>query len=238
MSRTSRAIAGVLFLGVAVVIATGWWKPSTASANDTVTEPLRHVEIDNDSGDVSIRAEDVETTTVNQELRYHWDEPDTAFEVKDGTLELDGCGWRCDVSYEVVVPLGTTVSGSVDSGSIVLDGVADVDVDADSGSITLSDIDGSVVADADSGSITGNGLSGPIEVDADSGKIELALNKPSDVTAQADSGSIELTVPDVAYNVSSQVDSGGEEIDVRTDPDSPHLLDLDADSGSITVRTG
>lgn len=238
MSRSGRAIAGVLFLGVAVMIATGWWMPSTASADDTVTEPVRHVAIDNDSGNVSIRTDDVENTTVHQEFHYHWGEPDTGFEVKDGTLELDGCGWQCDVSYEVVVPLGTTIDGTVDSGSITLDGVGDVDVHADSGRITLSDIDGTIVADADSGSIMGTGLSGPIDVDTDSGKIELTLAEPGDVNAQADSGSIELTVPDEAYNVSSQVDSGHEEIDIRTDPDSPHLLDLDADSGSITVRTG
>lgn len=238
MSRTGRAIAGVVFLGVAAMIATGWWWPSTATADDEVTEPVRLVEIDNDSGKVSVRAEDVETTTVHQRFQYHGSEPDTAFTVEDGTLELTGCGWQCDVDYEVVVPLGTAVSGEVDSGSIELDGVAEVNVSTDSGKITLSDIEGPVTADADSGSISGDGLTGPIEVNADSGKIDLTLAEPGDITAQADSGSIELTLPDVAYLVSSQVDSGKEEIDVRTDPDSPYALDLDADSGNIEVRIG
>lgn len=238
MARTGRAIAGVVFLGVAAMIATGWWWPSTATADDEVTEPVRLVEIDNDSGKVSVHAEDVETTTVHQRFHYHGSEPDTAFTVEDGTLELTGCGWRCDVDYEVVVPLGTAVSGEVDSGSIELDGVAEVNVSTDSGKITLSDIEGPVTADADSGSISGDGLTGPIEVDADSGKIDLMMAEPGDITARADSGSIELTLPDVAYQVSSQVDSGKEEIEVRTDPGSPHVLNLDADSGSIEVRVG
>lgn len=238
MSRTGRAIAGVVFLGVAAMIATGWWWPSTATADDEVTEPVRVVEIDNDSGSVSVRADDVETTTVHQRFRYHWNEPDTAFAVEDGTLELAGCGWQCDVDYEVVVPLGTTVRGSADSGSIELDGVSGVDVSADSGNVTLSGVTGPIKADADSGNVSGEDVSGPIEVQADSGNVELTLAEPGDVTAQADSGSIELTLPDVAYRVSSRVDSGSEEIDVRTDPDSPYLLDLDADSGNIEVRIG
>ncbi|MPY79195.1 MAG: DUF4097 family beta strand repeat protein [Actinophytocola sp.] len=238
MSQTGRAIAGVAFLGIAAMIATGWWWPSTATADDEITEPVRFVEIDNDSGNVSVRADDVETTTVHQRFRYHWNEPDTAFTVEDGTLELNGCGWQCDIDYEVVVPLGATVSGTANSGNIELDGVSGVDVSADSGHVTLSGVDGPIKADADSGNISGEDVSGPIEVQADSGNIELTLAEPGDITARADSGTIELVLPDVAYQVSSQVDSGSEEIDVRTDPDSPYVLDLDADSGSIEVRTG
>lgn len=238
VSRTGRAIAGMLFLGIAVVIATGWWNASTASADDTITEPVHHVEIDNDSGGVTILAADVDATTVHQKFWYHWGEPDTAFDVKDGTLELDGCGWRCDVSYEVVVPLDTTIEGKVDSGSVDLAAVAEVDLKVDSGSIALTDIDGPVRIDIDSGRVSGTGLGGSLEADVDSGDVDLAFTKPPDVTADIDSGNIELTVPDVPYRVTSDVDSGNDVIDVPTDPDSDHVMEFDVDSGNLTIRTG
>lgn len=238
MSRTGRAIAGVVFLGIAVVIATGWWNPSEASADDTISEPVRHVKIDNDSGNVSIRADDVETTTVHQEFRYHWGEPDTAFEVKDGTLELDGCGWQCDVSYQVVVPLGTTIGGKVDSGSVDLQAVADVDMKVDSGNIALTDIEGPVRIDIDSGRVSGTGLGGSLDADVDSGDVDLTFAEPPDITADIDSGNVDLTVPDVPYRVTSEVDSGNEEIDVPTDPDSEHRMEFDVDSGNLVVRAG
>lgn len=238
MSRTGRAIAGVVFLGIAVVIATGWWNPSTASADDTISEPVRHVEIDNDSGNVTIRAADVDTTTVHQEYRYHWGEPDTAFEMRDGTLKLDGCGWQCDVTYDVVVPLGTTVEGKVDSGSVDLDAVAEVDVKVNSGNVALSDVNGPVRLDVDSGSVSGTGLGGSLDANVDSGEVDLTFTEPPDVTADVDSGNVQLTVPDVPYRVMSEIDSGNEDIDVPTDPDSDHALEFDVDSGNVTVRAG
>ncbi|GAA5101548.1 DUF4097 family beta strand repeat-containing protein [Haloechinothrix salitolerans] len=238
MSRTGRAIAGVVFLGIAVVIATGWWNPSTASADDTINEPVRHVEIDNDSGGISIRAADVDATTVHQEYRYHWGEPDTAFEVRDGILNLDDCGWQCDVSYEVVVPLDTTVDGKVDSGSVDLEGIAEADLKVNSGDVVLTDVDGPVQLDVDSGSVSGTGLVGSLDADVDSGNVELTFVEPPDVTADIDSGNIELTVPDVPYRVTSNVDSGNEEIDVPTDPDSEHLMEFDVDSGNLVIRAG
>ncbi|MPZ00835.1 MAG: DUF4097 family beta strand repeat protein [Actinophytocola sp.] len=238
MSRTGRAIAGVVFLGIAVMIATGWWNPSTASADDTISEPVRHVEIDNDSGSVTVRAEDVDITTVRQEYRYRWGEPDAAFDVRDGTLRLDGCGWQCDVSYEVVVPLDTTVEGKVNSGSVDLDAVAEADLKVSSGDIALSDVDGPVRLDVDSGSVTGTGLVGSLDVDVDSGEIDLTFTEPPDVTADVDSGNVELTVPDVPYRVTSDVDSGNDDIDVPTDPDAEHTMEFDVDSGNLVVRTG
>lgn len=180
------------------------------------------MEIDNDSGNVTIRAADVEQTSIRLDFDYQWSEPEAedGYQMEGDKLVLDGCGWNCDVNYDVVVPRGTAVTGDADAGNIVVEGVASADVRADAGNIT------------------GDGLRGPVEADADAGNIEVQLDDPANVTAKADSGTIELTVPDVGYRLNVSVDSGGQDVGVREDPNSDYVLDLDADSGDVSVRAG
>lgn len=240
MARTGRAIAGIALIGAGAAVATGWWWPSTAEAEAEVTDVVRAVEIDNDSGNVTIRAAEVERTSIRMQFDYQWGKPEAedGYQMEGDKLVLVGCGWNCDVDYEVVVPRGTAVTGDADAGNIELYGVASADVRADAGNITVRDVDGSVKAEADAGNVAGDGLRGPIEADADAGNIELTLDSPANVTAKADSGTIELTVPDVGYRLDVSVDSGGQDVGVREDPDSEYVLDLDADSGDVSVRAG
>lgn len=221
MTRTARAIVGIALIGAGVAIATGWWWPSTAEAREDVREEINAVEIDTDSGDVRIRAADVETTTVNQRFRYTWSAPDNAFTVDGGTLLLGDCGWNCTVDYDVVVPLGTTVRGEVNAGDITLDGVAGVDVNTNSGDIAVRNV-GDVKA--------------AIKTVANSGDIELRLDAPADVSAEANSGDIRLTVPRAAYRVTGASNSGDRTIEVPTDPSSRHVLELETNSGDVVVR--
>lgn len=191
-------------------------------------------------GNVTIRAADVERTSIHLRFDYQWSKPEAedGYRMEGDTLVLDGCGWNCDVDYEVVVPRGTAVTGDADAGNIELDGVASADVRADAGNVEVRDVDGSVKVEADAGNVTGDGLRSPVEADADAGNIELELDDPANVTAKADSGTIELTVPDVGYRVDVSVDSGGQDVRVREDPDSAYVLDLHADSGDVSVRAG
>lgn len=236
MNRTAKAIGGIVLIGVAVGIASGWIWSSTATAQATIGEPIDAVEIDNDSGDVSVHVGDVTRTVVKQRFSYRFDRPGDAFDVDNGVLKLDDCGWWCSVDYEVVVPEGTKVTGKIDSGNLSLVGVAGAEVEADSGTIELRDIAGPVIVDADSGDIEGSGLTGPVTAKVDSGDLELQLTRPNDVTAEVDSGNIELTVPDGQYLVEGDTDSGERQIDVGQSPDAGHRLLLDTDSGDVTVR--
>lgn len=139
MTRRARAIAGLAFIGAGVGIAAGWWWPSTAEADVEVAGTVRAVQIDNDSGNMSIRAADVERTEIHQRFEYTWSKPeaDDGYQMDGDTLVLDGCGWNCEVDYEVVVPRGTAVTGDADAGNIELDGVASADVRADSGDVVV-----------------------------------------------------------------------------------------------------
>jgi len=238
MSRTAKALAGVALIAVAVGIATGWIWSSTATATEAVGERIDVVEIDNDSGNVSITAGDVDRTQVKQKFSYRFDSPGNAFEVDDGVLKLKDCGWWCSVDYEVVVPAGTEVSGELDSGNLLLAGVASADVKADSGNITLRDIAGDLTLDIDSGNVEGTGLGGDLTANVDSGRLDLQFDEQVDVTADVDSGDIELTVPDGEYRVEGESDSGSRDIQVDKSQDAEYVLELNVDSGNLAVRNG
>ena len=235
MARPGLAIGGLVLIGVGVVMAFGAFSDSDIERQNQFTEQVRSVRIDNDSS-VSIRAGDVTTTTVHQRVSYRWNEPGETVRVDGDQLVLAGCGWNCDVKYEVVVPKGTTVTGKVDSGDVELDGVASADVSADSGDVELNGIGQDVMARADSGNITGDGLRGKVDAQVSSGSVKLRLDVAQDVVARADSGNVELTVPQDRYRVEGATDSGSRDIGVTTDSAATKLLRVDSDSGDVTVR--
>ncbi|WP_199429218.1 DUF4097 family beta strand repeat-containing protein [Qaidamihabitans albus] len=254
MGRAGLAIGGVALIVVGGAIGFGWLWPSTAEATATMESEIRDVEIDNGSGYVTVRAEDVERATVRQVFRYRWDRPGDAYSVDGDTLVLGGCGGFCSVDYELVVPRGTEVGGENGSGDITLTGVGAVDVhagsgdvrvtggsgpvdiDASSGHVRLSDLAQDVTVRASSGDVTGEDLRGKVDVEASSGDIELRLAVPRDVRASASSGDIELTMPSGAYRVEGSSDSGNRDIEVDQVSSAEHLLRLDSSSGDVTVE--
>ncbi|MBK1784726.1 DUF4097 family beta strand repeat-containing protein [Prauserella cavernicola] len=238
MRRAGLAIGGVALIGVGVAFALGWFWPATSEATDQVSDSINRVELDSGSGDVLIRAQEgAETTTVRQRFSYQWGDPEQAYSVEGGALKLTGCGSWCSVDYEVVVPTGTTVGGTVDSGDVTLEDVGDVQVDAKSGDLVLTRV-GDVRVTANSGDITGDGLSGTVDAQVDSGDIVLTMDDARDARLSADSGDIELTVPSGSYNVTGTTDSGDREVGVVQDPSADTALDVSTDSGDVVVRAG
>jgi hypothetical protein len=254
--RPRLAIAGLAFIALGLVVWFGWWSPATSEATDQLRGQVRTIALDNGSGNVTIRATDTATTTVHQHYRYHWGKPGRSYRLDGDELTLGDCGWNCTVDYDVTVPRGAVVGGDVSSGELKLSGVSGVDVDvssgdadiadvtgpvklqADSGSVRLSDVTGRTDLDVSSGEVQAGGLRGPVGVDASSGNVRLELATPQDVRADASSGSIQILVPaDAVYRVKADADSGEESINVRQDPHAPHVLDLHASSGNISASS-
>jgi DUF4097 and DUF4098 domain-containing protein YvlB len=254
MKRPVLALGGIVLIGIGVVMALGWWSESTANAQGQVTVPVRSVRIDSDSGSVKIRAGDVRATTVLQHFSYHWAKPGDGYRINGDQLVLSTCGWNCTVDYDVVVPRGATVTGRADSGSIELNGVASADVRADSGSLTIRDVAGPVKAQADSGGIhlvgigenvtakagsgpiTGEGLRGEVDAQANSGSVKLRLDVARNVRASADSGDVDVTVPNDRYRIEGTTGSGNRTIKVPTDASASWTLRFDTDSGDVSVN--
>ena len=168
-------------------------------------------------------------------------------------IVLTGCR-GCSVDYELVVPRGTAVSGDGGSGTVVVQGVGEVDVELGSGDIRVREVSGAVGArtgsgevtlvhvagpvdvQSSSGSISGSGLSGPVVADTSSGDVVLELTRAQEVRASTSSGDVDLTVPAGRYRVDTGDDEGAD-IEVVDDPDARYALELDTSSGDIAVRT-
>jgi len=140
------------------------------------------------------------------------------------------------------------------SGKVEISDVeGEVNVEASSGSVSLSDIGGAVVAKAESGSVRADdvrgdltlqassgsvearGIGGATQIESESGKVVVELTVAEDVRVDADSGSVEVAVPDGSYQVSTSSDSGNVSSEIDNDAAGDHKLDLHTDSGSIDV---
>ena len=223
--------------GGLLLTACGWEGVGGTTFEDSegINQSITEVRFNNDSGDVRISVGD--STEVKRIVEYGNDKPGRSFQVEEGsTLVLQECPVRdCRISYEVTVPAGTKVSGRADSGDIELEGVASANVEADSGDVTVRDVDGAVNASADSGSVDLTDIGGAVVADADSGNVNISLTAAQDVTATASSGNIDLAVPAGEYVVEAAADSGSVNSDIDSDSAADTKLKLQADSGNITV---
>ncbi|MGW4059127.1 DUF4097 family beta strand repeat-containing protein [Amycolatopsis sp. NPDC004747] len=254
MARPLLALGGIVLIGVGLVTAFGWGWGADFEDTGTVSQPIRSVKLEADSGAVKIR-KGSGPVKVHQEVGYHWrSKPDGPFYRVDGDqLVLGSCGTNCSVDFEVAVPDGVPVTGNLDSGGLDVAGMSTVDVSVDSGHARVEDVPGAVKLRVDSGStdlrnvgpvelrsesgaITGDDVHGPVDVTSSSGSVEFTVVQANDVKVHADSGSIHLTVPGGAYRVEGGSDSGHRDIGVRNDGAAQHVLDLTTESGSVTVR--
>ncbi|GAA1979807.1 DUF4097 family beta strand repeat-containing protein [Amycolatopsis minnesotensis] len=255
MVRPALALGGLALIGLGVVMATGWWWPSSAHADAEVAEAVKTVRIDNGSGSVKIRTGADAKSSVRQEFNYHWgDKPGNSFRVEGDTLVLADCGSDCSVDYDVVVPKGTVVTGKNGSGDVKIQGAASADVTSGSGQVTVlgvegpatvstssgdievHDIGGEVRARAQSGHVRGDGLRAKIDAEAQSGDVDLKVTSPQDIRAHTGSGHVRLTVPQDTYRVEGDSGSGERDISVGQSASGTHLLDIDTGSGDVTVQ--
>lgn len=254
MARPLLALGGIVLIGVGLATAFGWGWGSDFENSKTLSETIRSVKLEGDSGSVKIRT-GTGPSTVHEKIDYHWrSKPgDTFFRVDGDQLVLTDCGNNCTVDVEVVVPAGVPVTGNIDSGDLDIAGVASVDVQADSGHARIEDVPGlvklrmqsggtdlrdvgEVQLHSESGGIKGTGIRGPVDVTSSSGGVDFSLAQANNVKINVDSGSIDVEVPGGPYRVIGDSDSGSRNIDVRTDGSAPNTLDLTTDSGSVTVR--
>ncbi|MFB9235927.1 DUF4097 family beta strand repeat-containing protein [Plantactinospora siamensis] len=255
--RIAMAVAGA----AALVALTGCGAISAASERRLEFTGAEHatfttVIIKGGSGDVTVHSGTATGTTIKRVVRYHGDEPTSAtYRVDGSSLVLDtDCGRRCSVSYDVAMPPGVAVQGELGAGNLALTGVNSVDVEVSSGDVVINDVAGAVRASvssgnlsvtggrgettltASSGEVTGRHLGGPVKAEADSGNVDLQLDQANSVRARVSSGSVRLAVPPGHYRVRTNGDSGSREVSVPDDPNASALIDVQADSGDITVR--
>lgn len=130
----------------------------------------------------------------------------------------------------------------VPSGRFESDGLfGAVDVEADSGQVTLRGGAESLRAEVRSGSFEFRGEApGGAELEVRSGLLDVELEgpRPERLDVRVRSGSADLTVPPGAYRVETTVGSGSIDSEVRHDPGADARISLSVESGSGRLRQG
>jgi len=233
-----RVVAGgaVVLAGLGVLSACGWDITKEKATDETeITDDVTSVRFDNDAGNVTITTGDA--PSLKRVIHYEDEQPDATHRVENGVLTLAPCPVDdCWIDYEVVVPEGVTVDGILDSGNAEVSGVDAANVQSSSGNVTVRDVAGAVNVEVSSGNADLDGIGGTAQVRVNSGNATVGLAEPADVRVEADSGNVEVTVPDGAYQVTAQTDSGDVTSDVTSDDTADHELDLRADSGDVTIH--
>jgi hypothetical protein len=215
-----------------------------------------------DSGDVRVLATDREGVRIERRETWSISRPSVLEEVVDGELRVRAdcnaaLSW-CDVAYVLEVPTGTTVLARTGSGSFEAEGTGDVRADTGSGDVELTSVTGDAdlrsgsgevtVDDVRGGSVVARTGSGDITVTraavsrvsgrTGSGDVEVGLQEaPDEVLARTGSGDVDVELPqgEPAYAVTVRTGSGDQDVDVRTDPSSDRVVDVETGSGDASV---
>jgi hypothetical protein len=248
----SLASAAVLVTGAAVAALTGCgvhFTSTTYHSDNTydVPGPLGKLKVKLDSDNVEIVGTDATKINVRERLSYTKNrKPTPSHAVNGGMLTLgytcpDGItigSNGCSVAYTVQVPRGTSVEVQDDSGKITLSGIGGtVDASVSSGAIIGTDLRGQVTLRADSGQIRLKGVTGSLQAKASSGDIDGEDLRGGKVSAVADSGQVRLKFAAVPADVDAKASSGN--IQLWLPSGQSYAVEATADSGhkDITVPT-
>lgn len=75
-------------------------------------------------------------------------------------------------------------------------------------------------------------------ISAGSAEAELTGTAPWATDLEVSAGSLELTLPDEAYRVNTDISAGNLDNQLRTDPNASHLIEAEISAGRITLRPG
>jgi len=186
--------------------------------------------------DLSILSGDIKVTT--------WDKPQVRVTAvsEEGDLRFEATSQRVSISqeeenddggdthYELVVPRDARVTASGISGDLTIRGVAELEGNSVSGSVTGTDIAGRTSLQSVSGDVRGSGLGGPVRAQSVSGDVELDA-VAGDITVQTVSGEMKLRDVKSSYVKTSTV-SGDLEFRGALDPKGRY--EFNSHSGSFT----
>ncbi|MEU9045880.1 MULTISPECIES: DUF4097 family beta strand repeat-containing protein [unclassified Kitasatospora] len=248
--RVTGTLAAVLVMAVGGLQtwATAAQQQSNSTRSyDDVT--IHRLTLETGSASVKVRVGRESRVVVHQRLDWMVRKPVVSTVLADGVVTV-GVHCRqilpvadvgCGADLELEVPAATEVTGSVDSGSVQVEGLSgNVDLRLTSGELLLVDTSGDVKAHATSGLIQSADLSARrVEAQTTSGSMELHFAKaPQQVDTRSTSGSLTMTLPKGSrYAFSSDIGSGSGRIDPQlADSGSPNRIHATVTSGSITIN--
>lgn len=216
---------------------------STETQNERYAHGISRLEINIDSGNLTLSPGDANEVSVDRRLRWEHNKPIIKEQWNGDTLRISAVcpdDNNCTVDYTVRVPEAVAVQAHTDSGDLsVRDLTKNLDLKNQSGDIDVRNAAGQVRITGDSGDITGSGLrSADVEVRTKSGNVSLAFkNAPTSAKAVVDAGAIEIAVPRAdGYRVQATTKDGRRDVEVRDERGGKHSIVAQLVSGNVTVR--
>ena len=143
----------------------------------------------------------------------------------------------CGVDSILEVPRATSVrvvTGTGDLRAENLRGAAELR--AGTGDLRAVGVSGPLRLSSQTGDVHVEGPSPDVVARTSTGDIHVEAGRPGTVDAQADTGDIHISVPDLTYAVDADTGTGDDTVDVRRDDASPRKLRAHTDTGDVHLE--
>ncbi|MHA6794198.1 DUF4097 family beta strand repeat-containing protein [Pseudonocardia bannensis] len=200
----------------------------TETGQQAHPHPVTRLEIDSDSGRVTVRPGPDGAAAVGHTSTWSGTRPELTQAVEGDTLRITArcpdrsAGERCEVDLTVTVPAATTVRTKLGAGGIeVSDLAGDQDLSTSAGKIRATGLRAATV--------TARGSAGSIE-------LEFAT-PPRSVDARSSAGSVSVYVPrsGPVYRVEASTSAGDVDVQVPDDPGADPRIAARSSAGDVTV---
>ena len=197
------------------------------------------------TGDVRIVAADrTDVRLTTKEKRSIWGGSHVRVSGDAGDLRIkDHCDGfpvvddPCGVASVLEVPRATSVrvvTGTGDLRAENLHGAAELT--AGTGDLHAVGVSGPLRLSSETGDVHVEGPSPDVVARTSTGDIRVEASGPRTIDAQADTGDIHISVPDLTYAVDVHTDTGDDNIDVRPDDASPRKVRAHTQTGDVHLE--
>lgn len=117
---------------------------------------------------------------------------------------------------------------------------AELDLEVSAGELTINGTAETVRGDVSAGELNGTLADireGRFTVSAGSTKLTIDGNAPDLLDLDVSAGSIDLRLPDVEYDLSTDVSAGSIDNGLRTRSDAPHEITIQISAGNVSLRS-
>ena len=206
--------------------------------------PVRGLEVDVEVGRVEVVPGEGDDATITRTRRYLIGAPETREALVDGVLRVEAeCGSvvaaGCAVDYRLEVPVGVPVRIRTERGTVsVTDMTGTVEVDAGAGNVRLTRTRGPVKVGTSAGHVDGVDLAAPfLDATTGAGRIRLSIvEAPGRLGLKTGAGSIDVGLPTTPGGYRVATDTGAGKVDVTVEQNEGGSRAIIASTGAGNIR--
>ena len=247
MSRRLLIVFIVLVATACVVVAVlALFFPDKDTTTLAQPGPVRSLEVDVEVGRVEVVPGEGDEATITRSRRYLVREPRTSEGLVDGVLRVSAecdipVAVGCAVDYRLQVPIGVPVRIRTERGTVsVTDMTGTVEVDAGAGNVKLIRTRGPVKVDTSAGNVDGVDLAVQfLDATTGAGRIRLSVAEPPGrLGLKTGAGSIDVGLPTTpgGYRVATDTSAGKVDVTVEQNEGGSRAIIASTGAGNIRIH--